>query len=173
MPLSEHNWERFFRKQIETSGEKKENQDFELPKEVSEDMKTKLIKINPKNCHQIACRLLPDENFKNILKEFIAEKIVRKELFTRMDKLIKIKNTKDYIKLYGFTYRHFEDIENGNLSSFDLVEDDKKIAITFKRILGHSSLRYIDDKILVDILNDIFASRPEFSDTINFIAKKL
>jgi hypothetical protein len=166
MPLSEHNFERHFLANKENQPEK---QPFAIDKKKLDAMKAdrletqkkqaaQLKKITPENAHALAVKYLPKNDFKKMLKSLIGELIVRKKPFTRMDTAIS--QNIDYEKQYGISFEHFEDIENGNLTSFDLIDDDGLCAITFKKFKSQAALRYIDDKILAKLLKTIFASLP-------------
>lgn len=163
MPLSEHNWEKFFVKQSEQK--KKQEKLIDKKSDIVEMEKknhNRSMQISPKNAHKIALKMLRLEEFKNILKNFVAEKIVSRELITRMDKMISIENKEEYLKLYGITHEHFKEITNNNLSSFDLIKDGDCLAITFTRTSGQESVRCMDNKVLAELLEKIMSAYPEY-----------
>ncbi|GEM_PF-5449291 len=170
MPVSEHNWERFFQQQAESHEKPEKEGVVEKIKHGTNDKSKqekkpprKKINILPENAHPLALKLINNKNFKNKLKEFVAEIIVHGENITRVDVVIEKNNDKQLLEAYGITKEHFKDISNGNLTSFDLAADGPDLAIYFKRASGEPAIRPIDDKKLATILNIILNTRPEFA----------
>lgn len=162
MPISEHNWEKFLQKQSEQKEKQEKPTDKKSDIEEMQKNHNHSIRISPKNAHERALKMLNIEGFKNILKDFVAEKIVNRKLITRIDKMISIKNKEEYLKLYGITHEHFKEIANNNLSSFDLIKDGDCLAITFIRTSGQESVRCVDNKILAELLEKIMGAYPEY-----------
>ena len=170
MPLTEHNWERFFQQQAESKekmgkeGSKEKNkQGADDESKQEKEPSRKKINILPNDSHQVALKLIKNKDFKDKLKEFVAEIIVHGENITRVDVIIEEDNNQQLQDVYGMTKEHFRDIANGNLTSFDLAADGPDLAIYFKRSTGEPAIRPIDDKKLATMLNIILNVRPEFA----------
>lgn len=170
MPLSEYNFEQFFIPQKESEGGiegSKENK----PLPSSTDKKAqppltpsiKLRRIKPEEAHQIGIQLLDNEKFKKAFKYYIGKLIINSQNLTRIDYLIDEDDDSKFRVLYGMTKEHFEDISNGNLSSFDLVADGPDLAITFKRKTGGPAIRPLDDGKLAELLNLVLKYQPGFA----------
>lgn len=169
MPLTEHNWERFFQQATESKEKMEKNGSKEKIKEDSSNKEKqekepprKKIKISPKDAHRIALILIKNKDFKDKLKEYVAEKIVCGESIAHIDVIIEESDNKQLCGVYGMTKEHFKDIASGNLTSFDLTADGPDLAIYFKRATGESAIRPINNKKLADLLNSILNVYPEF-----------
>ena len=161
--MSLEQFEKFITKAVE-----KKEQVFELDKSGENTQKEKepprkKIHISPQDAHRIALELIKNENFKNILKEYVAEIIVNSENITRIDVIIDKNNDAQLREVYGLTKEHFQDISNGNLTSFNLAADGPDLAIYFKRATGVSAIRPIDNNKLAIMLNLILNTQPELA----------
>jgi len=167
MPLTEHNWERFLQQEVERkekaiSREKLKQKSNDKAKYDKEPLRKK-IKILPKDAHLLALKLIANKDFKNKLKEFIAEIIIQGQNITRIDVIIEKGKNKQLLDLYGLTKEHFKDIANGNLTSFDLAADGPDLAIYFKRGTGEPAIRPIDNNKLAMLLNLILNTNSDLA----------
>jgi len=170
MPLTEHNWERFFQQDVERKEKIEHAISPEKIKEKADDKikydkepPRKIMKILPKDAHRIALKLIANKYFKNKLKEFIAEIIVQGQNITRIDVIIEKGNDKQLLDLYGLTKEHFKNLTNGNLTSFDIAADGHELAIYFKRATGEPAIRPIDNNKLAMLLNLILNISPDLA----------
>lgn len=167
MPLTEHNWERFFQQQVEkkekTITPEKMKQKHDDKMKYDKEHAQNKINILPKDAHRIALKLVRNKDFKNKLKQFIAENIVQGQNITRIDVIIEKGNDKQLLALYGLTREHFKNISNGNLTSFDLAADGPDLAIYFKRATGEPAIRPIDNNKLAMLLNLILNTSADLS----------
>lgn len=165
MPFTEKNWERFFQQHAESKERIEKNSPQEKIKQSADDKEPPRIKIIilPKDAHKIALKLITNKNFKNKLKDYIAEIIVQGQNITRLDTEIEKGNNKQLRDIYGLTKEHFKDITNGNLTSFDLASDGPDLAIYFKSASGEPAIRPIENNKLAILLNLILNTMPNLA----------
>jgi hypothetical protein len=167
MPLSEHNWERFFQQQVESNEtlNEKENKDNPSVDQATLTKQTRTVvkKIKSTESHEVALKLLDNKEFEDKLKNIIGTLIVNKEKLTRIDFVMDTTNNMSLLNLYGMTKEHFKDLSNGNLTSFELKPDGDYLSICFKKSTGEPAIRPLDNKKLADILNVLFESIPDLA----------
>ncbi len=162
MALTEYNWERFYQQQVENKENKVEKgNEKEQALEKEDTHKKKFKKVKPEDAHRYALSILDDKRFARILKNCIGELIVHKENITRIDFMIDETHDEEMIKTYGLTKDHFEDILNGNLTSFEVKPDGDDLSLYFNQHTGEQAIRPIDDTVLAHILDLIFTIMPD------------
>jgi len=111
------------------------------------------LKIQPKDAHKTALKLIKNKNFKMKLKKRIADELRHKKDITRIDVLISKKHDVRLRKIYGLTKNNFPNITKVKLTSFNISPDGKDLAIYYKQINGNPAIRPLDNSKLAELLN--------------------
>lgn len=144
-------------KKFESSENKKESI---IPQnEAVESSPKKAIQIAPDMAHKIALSLLPNQEFTKNLKEIIKEKLVRGEKITRLDKAIEEGGAER--EIYGESREHLVKQMNKNFLQFNLIRDGDDLALSFTKITGDAAIRYLDNTVLAEMLNQILTTHPD------------